>query len=156
MIPSSIDRAVGSFSIEDLPILGTLVLVFAMERISKRHEHQSLLEAISGSTRHSKGLSNIYYVVVVCSLFATLIPILNKTYFRLKPEKQSTSKMVLRMAKLAKNLLWFACALCLFALSIETENPFMAITTAIVFFTSLLLIVTYRQHYAEFERKARM
>ena len=140
-----------NISLHDLPVLGTLVLVYAIERIAAMKEHAELLDAVTGRAHDMDWLAlYTYYATAVAALLATIIPILNKTYFNLKPETQPPSPTVVWMARQAKNMLWASVLLCMLSIALQTRTTTAFVATAIVIVASVVVIMLYRREFASF------
>lgn len=156
---AKLDETLGSHALEGVPILGTIVLVFAIERIANEQETSDLIFGLTGNRVSKNGneskVKYLYYAVAITSLFASAIPILNKLYFRMKPQTALTAPAVMSAARLSKNLLVLSCTMCLFTLCLQTRNVAMGLATCIACVLAIALLVAYNRHFTKFERDIR-
>ena len=140
------DSVFASAALIDLPILGTLVLVFALHQITRvRHENemrQRYNQNPDGPMRQ-KVLSISYGVAAVLALYASIMPGLNKGYMAAKPPNEPVDKWVSWLSGTAHAAFYAALTVSLLAAALETNSaPIMWI-----FGVACVLIVSIKCVY---------
>ena len=138
-------------SLEDVPLIGTLVLVFALTRLTTRKEHEQRMRALKADVHHDLNVDRAYSIVVLLSIVATVVPILQKTYWKLQGSKDAQHTIVPFMSMLAKYSCWVGLAASIVAMALEVELPFTFVTSALGVLVLFTLVVTYRRMYAEMQ-----
>lgn len=139
-------------ALEDLPVIGTLVFVFAMGRITEKVDHKELLHALGVKQDHWEHAKIAYAFAVFASVVATVITILQKTYGRLRGS--GIKAPFARLAWIAKSLLWLSLIACLMGVAFESESVYVSSSIAITIVVVLSMVHFYRRTFHALLQKA--
>ena len=151
----STDPALAVHALEDLPLIGTLVFVFAMNRITGNADQEELLDALGSKKDGWEYARAAYAFAILASMVATVVPILQKTYWRLRRTGSRIEAHFGTLALVTKTCLWSSLVACLVGVALESHSRVVSVA---ILLTSLAVIVTvlfYRNTFDSMVAKAK-